>query len=223
MFSLFAAPPELDLDWSDQGVEGASRFLHRLWRLVHGVLPAIAGVEPYDGSIADLPPALQTLRRKTHLTIRKVTSDIEERFHFNTAISAVMELVNELKNHAERVGDDLVERRVIREAVETVILLLAPIVPHITAELWQRLGRETELANCALPVCDPESIKTDTVLLVVQVNGKVRDKLNVVPGTAKDVLESQALASPNVQKWMDGKQVRKVIVVPNKLVNIVVG
>ncbi len=222
MFSLFAAPPELDLDWSDQGVEGASRFLHRLWRLVHSVLPRLAAVEPYRGPFAALPAALQPLHRKTHLTIRKVTSDIEERFHFNTAISAVMELVNELKSHVEKVDDDPVALQVIRGAVETVVLLLAPIVPHITAELWQRLGRQTELAYAPLPEYDPESVQTSTVLMVVQVNGKVRDRLTVAADIGREELEKLVMASGKVQKYVAGRSVRKFIVVPKKLVNIVV-
>ncbi|MBN2332361.1 MAG: leucine--tRNA ligase [Deltaproteobacteria bacterium] len=223
MFSLFAAPPELDLEWSDQGVEGAYRFLHRLWRLVYAVLPAINDVAAYQGSFAALPEQLKPLRRKTHQTIKKVVADIEDRFHFNTAISAVMELVNELKPYVETVGEaDAPARQVIREAVETVLLLLAPIVPHIAEELWQQLGHDGELSYAPVPAHDPESITTVTVLLVVQVNGKLRDRLTVDAQISREDLERQVLASEKVQQYLAGKPVRKFIVVPQKLVNIVV-
>ena len=221
MFSLFAAPPELDLDWNEQGVEGASRFLHRLWRLVYTVLPMIKDVLPYAGSFADLPAKVQPLRRKTHLTIQKVRADIEERFHFNTAISAVMELVNTLKPFVETPPEDLVGRQVIREAVETVVVLLAPIVPHITEELWQSLGRKTELAAFRVPDYDPESIKTTNIVMVVQVNGKVRDRQSVDVAMSREELEPLVMASEKVQKYLAGKPVKKFILVPKKLVNIV--
>jgi len=222
MFSLFAAPPELDLDWNEQGVEGASRFLHRLWRLVYTALPIIEGVSAYAGPFGALPENLQVLRRKTHQTIKKVRMDIEERYHFNTAISAVMELVNTLKPYVEKPNNDQVVCQVVREAVETVVVLLAPIVPHITEELWQCLGQKNELAACRLPDYDPESIKTDTIMMVVQVNGKVRDRLSVDAGISREELEPLVMASEKVQKYLAGKPVRKFILVPKKLVNIVV-
>ena len=223
MFSLFAAPPELDLDWNEQGVEGASRFLHRLWRLIYAVLPMIKDVSPYVGSFGDLPENVQVLRRKTHQTIQKVRLDIEERFHFNTAISAVMELVNTLKPFVEMPDvDDQVLRQVIREAVETILVLLAPIVPHITEELWQCLGQKTELAAFQVPDYDPESIRIDTIMMVVQVNGKVRDRLSVDVAISREELEPLVMASDKVRKYLAGKPVKKFIFVPKKLVNIVV-
>ncbi len=223
MFSLFAAPPEMDLDWNEQGVEGASRFLNRLWRLVYAVLPMIRDVSPYVGSFGDLPANMQVLRRKTHQTIQKVRVDIEERFHFNTAISAVMELVNTLKSFIEMLSaDDKVACQVVREAVEVVLVLLAPIVPHITEELWECLGQETELTAFRVPDYDPESIKSETIMIVIQVNGKVRDRLSVDAGIGRDELESLVMASEKVQKYLAGKPVKKFIFVPKKLVNIVV-
>ncbi|MEA3240836.1 MAG: leucine--tRNA ligase [Pseudomonadota bacterium] len=223
MFSLFAAPPELDLDWNEQGVEGASRFLHRLWRLMYAVLPMIKDVSPYVGSFGDLPENVQALRRKTHQTIQKVRKDIEERFHFNTAISAVMELVNTLKPFIDMPdADDQVLRQVIREAVETILVLLAPIVPHITEELWQCLGQKTELAAFRVPDYDLESIRTDTIMMVVQVNGKVRDRLSVDAAISREELEPLVMASDKVRKYLAGKPVKKFIFVPKKLVNVVV-
>jgi leucyl-tRNA synthetase len=222
MFSLFAAPPELDLEWSDQGVEGASRFLNRLWRLAYEAFPALREVKPYAGALADLPPDLRPLRRKTHQTISRVTSDIEGRFHFNTAISAVMELVNELRPRAEALGADPLVRQVVREAFEVVLRLLYPIVPHITTELWQELGRDTDIAACGLPVCDPDSLLADTITLVVQVNGKVRDRIEVAAEADNAAIEAAAMASDKVNKFIAGKTVRKVVVVPKRLVNVVV-
>ncbi len=223
MFSLFASPPELDLEWNDQGVEGSFRFLSRLWRLVYGLLPALRGIEAYGGSIADVPAAYAGLRRKIHQTISRVRSDIEERMHFNTAISAVMELVNELKNYScDQAREDEILAALLREAVETVILLLAPIVPHVCEELWAEIGGAGELAYAPLPEVDPDSLIEDTVLVVVQINGKVRERLTVARDLDSEEVRKLALASSRVQKYTDGKTLRKVIVIPNKLVNIVV-
>ncbi|NPA25614.1 MAG: leucine--tRNA ligase [Deltaproteobacteria bacterium] len=223
MFSLFASPPELDLEWNDQGVEGSFRFLSRLWRLVYALLPALNGVEAYNGSIAEVPAAYAGLRRKTHQTISRVRSDVEERMHFNTAISAVMELVNELKSYScDQAREDEILAALLREAVETVILLLAPIVPHICEELWAEIGGSGELAYAPLPEVDPDSLIEDTVLVVVQINGKVRERLTVARDLDSEEVKKLALASSRVQKYTDGKTLRKVIVIPNKLVNIVV-
>ncbi len=223
MFSLFASPPELDLEWNDQGVEGGYRFLNRLWRYVHDLLPALKEVEAFAGTMAEVPAAYTALRRKIHQTITKVRTDIEKRMHFNTAISAVMELVNELKKYdLEAARADKVLAAILREAVETVVLLLAPIVPHITEELWFELGNQGGISYVPVPVADAEALVEDTVLVVVQVNGKVRERLQVPLDMAKAEVEKQALDSAKVQKHLAGKTPRKIIVVPNKLVNIVV-
>ena len=223
MFSLFASPPELDLEWNDKGVEGGYRFLNRLWRYVHELLPALKEVEAFAGTMAEVPAAHAALRRKTHQTITKVRADIEKRMHFNTAISAVMELVNELKKYdLEAAREDKVLAALLREAVEAVVLLLAPIVPHIAEELWLELGNQGGVSYVPVPVADAEALVEDTVLVVVQVNGKVRERLRVTLDMAKDEVKKLALASAKVQKHIAGKPLRKVIVVPNKLVNIVV-
>ncbi|MEA3332176.1 MAG: leucine--tRNA ligase [Pseudomonadota bacterium] len=223
IFSLFASPPELDLEWNDQGVEGGYRFLNRLWRIVHALLPALNKVEAFAGSMDEVPSAYSALRRKTHQTIDRVRVDIEKRMHFNTAISAVMELVNELKNYdLEAAQADKVLASLLREAVETVILLLAPIVPHICEELWEELGHDQGVSYVSVPVVDAASLIEDTVLVVVQINGKVRERLTVARDMAQDEIKKLALASEKVQKHIGGKELRKVIVVPNKLVNIVV-
>jgi len=223
IFSLFASPPELDLEWNDQGVEGGYRFLNRLWRIVYALLPALNKVEAFTGTMAEVPSAYSALRRKTHQTIDRVRIDIEKRMHFNTAISAVMELVNELKNYdLEAAQADKVLASLLREAIETVVLLLAPIVPHICEELWEELGHERGVSYVPVPTVDAASLIEDTVLVVVQINGKVRERLTVARDMAQDEIKKLALASEKVQKHIGDKELRKVIVVPNKLVNIVV-
>ena len=219
LFSLFAAPPEKDLDWSDQGVDGSFRFLNRVWRLIHDKLNLISGSGAVDTE--KLTADEHTLRRAVHKTIRKVTEDIEERFHFNTAISAVMELLNILQ------GADLSSSPqrgpVMKEALESMVLLLSPFVPHITEELWQVLGHSTPLSVSSWPEYDRDAIIDEEVLVVVQVNGKLRSKITVASGTDEETLKSRALADEKIQPYLEGVQVRKVICVPGKLINIVVG
>lgn len=218
LFSLFAAPPEKDLDWSDQGVDGSFRFLNRVWKLVHDRLDLINNAKVMDQS--SLTQEERTLRRAVHKTIKKVTEDIEERFHFNTAIAAVMELLNVLQ------ATELATPQygaVIREALESMVQLLAPFVPHITEELWQRMGHSTPLSDTPWPAYDQEAVVDEERLIVVQVNGKLRSKITVPAGTSGDILKSMALVDEKVLPFTDGKQVRKVICVPDKLVNIVVG
>ncbi|MBI5557927.1 MAG: leucine--tRNA ligase [Deltaproteobacteria bacterium] len=220
LFSLFAAPPERDLEWSDQGVEGAYRFLNRVYRFVHD------NMETLTRSANVLPETLNSpsreLHRKTHQTISKVGSDIDGKFHFNTAISAVMELTNTLYTLT---GENVPEKprtEIIKEAVEAIIQLLSPMVPHFCEEIWQRLGHATDLSHSPWPSFDPEAIKEDFITLVVQINGKVRSKLQVAADCDEDTVKEKTLADDKVQKFIDGKTIRKMIIVNNKLVNIVV-
>jgi leucyl-tRNA synthetase len=222
LFCLFAAPPERDLEWSEQGVDGCFRFLNRIWRLVQDVEMKIADAAPFDGDMTDLDEDLKKLFQKTHQTIQKVSSDIEDRFHFNTAISAVMELVNLMytmdldSGHKETAG-------VIRKAVESMILLLSPIVPHFAEELWETLGNESaSLANTPWPEFREDALVADTVTMVAQVNGKLRGKFTVDADADDTVAREKALADDNVQRFIDGKTIKKIVVVKNKLVNIVV-
>ncbi len=213
LFSLFAAPPEKDLEWNEQGVEGCSRFLGRVWRAVLDNLALIGSAEiatEASGSAADL-------RRKTHQTIKKVTEDIDGRFHFNTAIAAVMELVNSI--YAFKDGEQA--PGVLREALETVVRLLNPFVPHACEELWESLGHGESLETVGWPAWDEAALLADEVTLVIQVNGKVRGKINVAVDADKETIESTALADANVQRFVEGKQVRKIIIVPGRLINIV--
>jgi len=214
LFSMFAAPPEQSLEWSDSGVEGAFRFLKRLWKLVH------AHIEQGSAEALD-PKALsetqKNVRRKVHETIAKVSDDFGRRQTFNTAIAAIMELCNELGS----LEDDPQSHPVNDEALRAIVLMLNPIVPHISHALWPMLGGEGDVLHAAWPQVDESALTRDSIEMVVQVNGKVRAKMSVATSCEKSVIEEMALAQENVQKFLDGVTVRKVIVVPNKLVNIV--
>jgi len=216
LFTMFAAPPEQSLEWSDSGVDGASRFLRRLWKAVEGHVNAGT---PGTLDVASLPQAQKDLRRKTHETIQKVSDDYGRRQTFNTAIAATMELLNETSKLADRANPQGLA--VEREALEAAILLLAPIVPHITQALWQALGNITIPLNESWPTLDESALVRSTVEVVVQVNGKLRGKLDVAVDAPKEQLEQLALEQENVQRFLDGLTIRKVIVIPNKLVNIV--
>lgn len=221
LFCLFAAPPEKELEWSDQGVEGAYRFLGRVWRLVVENLEKLKAVPPYDGR-DPLPQLLQSLHRKTHQTIKKVTEDIEQRFHFNTAIAAIMELVNQIYGLLDKAKEDVTAWPVVREAVEAVILMLSPMAPHIAEELWTSLGMPASVAKRPWPTYREEALAAETVLVVVQVNGKLRSRLVVPADISEEALKEAALQDAKIQNFLAGKPVRKAVVVPKKLVNIVV-
>ncbi len=218
LFMMFAAPPEQSLEWADSGVEGAHRFLRRLWTSVATHLESGA-VEAYK--VGELNPELKTLRRQLHQTIEKITDDYGRRQTFNTAIAAVMELMNA---YGKIEGDDTVTRSVRQEVLENVTLLLSPIVPHICQTLWAELQKDGVIEDVDWPSADQSAMVQDEVELVVQVNGKLRGSITVAKTMAKEVIEQHAVAQPFVQKFLeDGASVRKIIVVPNKLVNIVVG
>jgi leucyl-tRNA synthetase len=221
LFCLFAAPPERDLDWSDQGVEGAYRFLKRVWRLMGEHLADIKGVKPFDG---DTAPSgnLRTLHRKTHQTIKRVTNDIDARFHFNTAISAVMELVNTIQAVREDVLLAPGGASVLRLALETVIVLLSPVVPHLSEELWEALGNPGSVLELDWPAYREEAIAEDEILIVVQVNGKVRSRFDIAADADEEAIRAAALADDRIVARIGDRSVKKVIVVQNKLVNVVV-
>jgi leucyl-tRNA synthetase len=223
LFLLFAAPPEKDLEWSDQGVAGASRFLQRLWALVHSLLPDIGRVSAYQGKGDDLDPALWDFRHKLHKTIKKVTDDIEDSFHFNTAIAAVMELVNAFYQAQENLDRDESTKEVFREAVEAILLLVSPMVPHIAEELWEALGHTASLQEVPWPQAQPKALAESFFTVVVQVNGKVRCTIKVNTAISDAEIKTEALHDPTTQKWLQGREPRKIILTPNrKLVNIVV-
>ncbi len=216
LFMMFAAPPEQSLEWSDAGVEGANRFLRRLWKAVHEHVEA--GItEAYGGG--DLPAAAKDFRRQLHQTIAKVSDDIERRKQFNTAIAAIMELMNA---QARLEADDPASRAVKQEALEAVVLMLAPIVPHICRTLIKALKPGACLVGSPWPVVDEAGLVRDEIELMLQVNGKLRGKIRVAADAGKDAIEQAALASPDVQRFMEGKPAKKVVVVPGRLVNVVV-
>ena len=220
LFTLFAAPPEKDLDWSDQGVEGAHRFLNRVWRFAMGHREQLAGVAA-DSSRVPSADGLKELRRRIHWTIKKVTDDIEQRFHFNTAIAAIMELHNTVSAVS---GDDLQQEggaALVKAALETEIVLLAPFVPHVTSELWERLGHDENLAEVAWPEYDEAALVQENRLIVVQVNGKLRGKVSVPADAEAEHIETTAMADPRVASFIDGRLIRRVVQVPGRLVNIV--
>ena len=215
LFSLFAAPPEKGLEWNDQGVEGSSRFLHRVWRLVGDHLELVRTAGAVDPAALDEPA--RDLRRQVHRTIRKVTDDIDGRFQFNTAIAAVMELVNGISGWPEKSRHPAV----LREALETVVRLLGPFVPHIAEELWQELGHAGGLEARGWPACDETALAASSALIVVQVNGKVRGKVTVPADADEQAVRAAALTDQKVARFLEGLTVRKVVVVPGRLVSVV--
>lgn len=215
LFSLFAAPPERDLEWNAQGVEGASRFLNRVYRLVVGNLGCFMATTTIDMTV--LNESSRALHRKTHQTIRRVTESIESNFHFNTAISGIMELVN----LAATTTGEPIEAPVLREALETILTLLFPMSPHFCEELWQLTGHNSQLNNAIWPSFDVEAAKEDEITIVIQINGKVRTKLQVPTDTNDQTLQRMALEDEKIAKLVADNKPKKIIVVQKKLVNIV--
>jgi len=214
LFVMFAAPPEQSLEWSDAGVEGAHRFLRRLWKAVASHVQGGSAAAVNSGELSDEQRAV---RRKVHETIAKVSDDYERRLAFNTAIAATMELYNALSVLDDSAGG----RAVQREALRSIVLLLNPIVPHLCHTLWEALGEPGDVADAPWPEVDTAALVRDSIEIVVQVNGKVRARLEVAADADRTAIEGAALAQPNVQRFLEDVTVRKVIVVPGKLVNIV--
>lgn len=216
LFILFAAPPERDLEWSDQGVEGAWRFLNRIWRIVLQHADAVKENKSTDA--ASLSAKEKELRRVLHITIKKVTDDIESRSNFNTAISSIMELVNAFY----AVKEEQLQSGLVNETVTSLLLMLAPFSPHIAEELWQKVGKSGSIHKASWPKYDDKATIADEMEIVVQINGKVRDKISVSSQITPDDLKKQALDLPRIKELINGKNVIKTICVPKKLVNIVV-
>ena len=235
LYVMFVAPPEKEVEWSDAGLEGSFRFLMRVWRLVDHWCETIGG-EGIPASGTECTDAERALRRKTHETIRRVTGDVEERMHLNTAVSSLMELVNELYSFSEGTAHGApsraaaeagrVERAqtiaVLREAIDGLVLLLSPFAPHMAEELWERLGHVGGLAKASWPTFDPEVAKALEVVVPVQVNGKLRARITTAAGASEDQLRELALADPGVRAHTDGKTIRKVMVAKGPLVSVVV-
>ncbi|HCO59306.1 MAG TPA: leucine--tRNA ligase, partial [Porticoccaceae bacterium] len=219
LFTMFAAPPEQSLEWSDEGVAGASRFLRRLWKTLYSHIDSIDG-EAGKIDAESLTTNEQDVRRKTHATIAKVSDDYGRRQTFNTAIAAVMELLNELN----KLDQSSAQASAVRhEALETAVLLLAPITPHLCHCAWAALGHGEAVIDTAWPQVDEAALARTSMTMAVQVNGKVRAQIDVTVDASRETIEAAALANPKVGRFTEGKDIRKVIVVPNKLVNVVVG
>ncbi len=216
LFSLFAAPPEKDLDWNEEGVEGASRFLRRIWRLC-AQNEWLAEARPFGGG--ELAGKARDIRRKAHETIKRVTDNIEDRFHFNTAIAASMELVNDLSSFEPA---DETERAVYREAVDILLTVLAPMVPHFAEEVWAELGNPGTLADATWPAADPAALVKDSIFIVVQVNGKMRGRVEVAPDANEADVLAAAKADESVARHLEGVTLVKSVYVPGRLLNIVV-
>jgi leucyl-tRNA synthetase len=230
VFILFASPAERQLDWSDQQLEGCYRFLNRLWRFAQTCLDAIrAGREALNGSEYQCGggEAEKALNRKAHDTVRRVTEELDGRFHFNTAIAAIMELLNEASAYAQ--GAEAAQARceefprALYHAVRKMLLTLSPFAPHLAEEIWAMIGHPQSIFRESWPQWDEAALALETIEMPVQVNGKLRGRIRVPAEADNAAIEAAALAAENVRPHLQGKQPRKVIIVPKKLVNIVVG
>jgi leucyl-tRNA synthetase len=215
LFIMFTSPPEQSLEWSDAGVEGAFRFLKRLWvRVASHINEGM--VTSYDKTQLTAPQ--KQMRRRLHETLQKVTDDMSRRYTFNTAIAAVMELMNDLNAFPITSETD---KAIRHEVIATVLPMLAPIVPHMTHALWIALGQTGSLMDAPWPLLDTSALVKDSLELVIQVNGKVRGKIEVSVSADKKTIEEAVVQNENVQRYLEGKSITKIIVVPNKLVNVV--
>ncbi len=226
LFCLFAAPPERDFDWSDSGIEGSSRFLNRVWRIFTESRATLLSMTSCSSTAEDCENAKDSvaakdLRRKEHLTVKKVQSDMDNKYQFNTAISAIMELINNMYLNRDALCNDQAGQKVFSSAMATAFTLLCPFTPHLCEELWQELGHSNTLSDMPWPIWQKEATAQDVLTIVLQINGKLRSKLEVDAQISKEQLEKLALADESIQKHLQGLNVRKVIVVPQKLVNIV--
>ncbi|MBF0203390.1 MAG: leucine--tRNA ligase [Desulfamplus sp.] len=226
LFCLFAAPPEKGLEWNDDGVEGCYRFINRVWRLAATCMEMTRGIKPYDGSLSELSDSdAKKLYTKAHQTIKKVTDDIEGSFHFNTAISSVMELVNAMYSIDLTQDQPIEVKSVAAFCIEHIILLLSPIVPHFAEEVWEEMGKidnSRGISDQPWPSYREDALFTDEILVVVQVNGKLRSKFSIDVNSSDEIIRQTALADEIVQKHIGDQPIKKVIVVRKKLVNIVV-
>ncbi len=222
LFILFASPPDKEFAWNEDGIEGCSRFLHRLWKTVRDCRGVFDETAPGEGG-APASADATGLRKRAHRTVKRVTDDIEKRFHLNTAISSIMELVNHIRRAGEDLAREAAGRALLREALETTLLLLAPFAPHVCEEIWEVTGHPVPLIKTAWPDYDPALAAEETATIVVQVNGKLRDRFETASGTPEDTLRETALSLSKVRAAIGQARVKKTICIPDKLVNIVIG
>lgn len=222
LFCLFAAPPERDFDWSDSGIEGSYRFLHRVWRLFIEVQPYIHTTHAGSSTVIETSTALtKDIKRKEHITIKKVSEDIENKYQFNTAIASIMEFVNTLYLSKNELILTVEGKNILSSAIATVLTLLSPMTPHICEELWSYLGHSASISLEPWPQWDPQAILKDIVTIVVQINGKVRNKFEVPMDLSKEELEHIIFNDTKITQYLEGKTIQKHIIVPNKIINIV--
>lgn len=223
LFIAFAAPPEKDLEWSDHGIEGAFRFLRRVYSLVMEYAEILKEVEYLEEDFKNLSPFLLKIRRKLHQMIKKVSQDLEERLHFNTAIARIMEFLNFLQDSLKELSlEDLLSKKVLKEALEKMLLLLSPVCPHLAEELWETLGKKSFISLERFPAWEESLIEEETFTLVVQVNGRVRDQIEIPVELSKEEIINLAMELPKIKKYLEGKEIKNVVFVPKKLVNFVV-
>lgn len=223
LFIAFAAPPERDLEWSDRGIEGAYRFLKRVYNLVIDLAEKVKDVSYSEEDFKGLSGELLKLRRKLHATVKKVSGDFEERMHFNTGIAAIMEFLNTFQDALKNISlENEVEKKLVKECLEKLLLILSPVCPHIAEELWREIGKESFISLEAFPEWNEDVLKEENFVLVVQVNGRVRDQFEVPVGISKEEALSLVKERPRIKKYLEGKELKNVIFVPNKLINLVV-
>jgi leucyl-tRNA synthetase len=220
LFCLSDSPPQKDLEWSDQNVEGCHRFLNRLWNLVMDRLNHLKGIPPFEGKLP-APGPTRSLIQLTHATIKKVSEEIGERYHFNTAISAIRTLANEIQDYPLD-GMDRVDKSVLRKAIETLVVMLYPFVPHISEELRERMGHKKGLVNHTWPSWDEDMLVHEEVTIPVQVNGKIRCQLRLQAGASQDLALETALEEKGIQRYVQGKELRKIIYIPNRMLSLVI-
>jgi leucyl-tRNA synthetase len=221
MYSLFAAPPDRDLDWQEDGVAGVSRFLGRVWRIVTKYA-AVARGAGASAQVSSKTRECGALLRKLHQTIAKITQDFEGRWHFNTDVAAIMELVNEIQDADAQLATGEIPAPVVHELLRTLVLLLAPFAPFLAAEMWEQLGEEGAILRAPWPKSDPALAREDEIEIPVQINGKLVAVVRVASGADAKTIEAAALADEKVKARIAGKTVVKVIVVPGRAVNLVV-
>ncbi|RLJ70881.1 leucyl-tRNA synthetase [Hydrogenivirga caldilitoris] len=220
LYILFAAPPEQDFEWTDEGIQGAYRFLNRLWNFVINREEWLREVAYTREELANLKGKARELRRAVHQTIADYLTDMEKRYQLNTAIAKIMKLFNELSDFEP---EDETDRKVLKEGIDTLLLLLAPIAPHLSEELWQRLGHEELIALQSIPEPDEKALQVEELEVPVQVNGKLRTRIRVPFNADEETARRIALSDEKVRSYLDGKEIKKFIYVKNKLINIVLG
>ncbi len=219
LYILFAAPPEQDFEWSEEGIQGAFRFLNRLWNFVVGREQELRETDYTREELADLQGEDREFRRRVHTILREYLNDVEERFQLNTAVAEIMKLFNEISSFSPRNEEG---RKALREAVEILLLMLAPVAPHIAEELWHRIGKETLLLRESLPQVDEKALEVEEIEIPVQVNGKLRGRIRIPFGAEEDTVRRIALEDERIRSFVKGREIRKVVYVPNRLLNIVV-